>query len=65
MNRLLPVKYTVQSLAVIAYIHWWVGNLRIAKSVVRDALDIDSQCMFAVILFRTIENHVLPAWMSE
>jgi hypothetical protein len=63
MNTLLPAAYTVQPYAVIGYLYWWMGNMRAARSAIRDALEIDAQCMFAVILRRTLENHVLPAWL--
>ena len=60
----VPERYQVQPLAVIAYVLWWMGDERAMLCALR-ALALDEGCSLAAIVCSALHRHVGPAWTVE
>ena len=63
MVEILPDEYTVQPLAIMAYIAWWMGSDEASVLAFR-ALDRDEGCTLAAIVCSALRHGIWPAWLN-
>lgn len=61
----LPRAFTVQPLAVLGYLMWWMGRCDEADGASLRALSIDRSCTLASIILSATEHDIAPAWVGE
>lgn len=59
---LVPRRYRIQPLTIMAYVSWWKGDADAADYALR-ALAIDERCSLAAIVLSAIRRGVYPAWL--
>lgn len=59
----VPESFSVQPLAVLAYVMWWMGDSRAVAFALR-CLMLDEDCSLAAIVCSAYQRGVMPAWMG-
>lgn len=63
MICLLPGRFRIQPLAVVAYMLWWVGDRRAEEYAVR-CLEQDEDCSLAAIVLCALLSGAAPRWLD-
>ncbi|OZG50990.1 hypothetical protein [Bombiscardovia coagulans] len=61
---LVPESFQEQPLAVLAYLHWWLGADE-GAALARRALEINERCTLASIIEAAFRHYVRPAWVTQ
>ena len=62
MIAVVPERYQVQPLTIIAYVLWWQGDDE-AVPLALQALAIDERCSLAAIVLGAVRRGIFPAWL--
>ena len=64
MVCVVPEAYSLQPLAALAYVLWWVGQDEQALACALRALTLDDDCTMAAIVVCAVNRGVHPAWLE-
>ncbi len=62
MAGIVPERYRVQPLTIMAYVLWWLGKDE-AVEYALEALAIDERCSLAAIVLGAMRRGIYPVWL--
>ena len=62
MAGIVPERYRVQPLTIMAYVLWWLGKDE-AVEYAMEALAIDERCSLAAIVLGAMRRGIYPVWL--